>query len=190
MASGPITSWQIEREKVEAVKFSFLGLQNHCDSDCNHELKRHMLLGRKAMTSLDSVFKSRHITLSKKFHLVKAMVFPVVVYGYVSWTIKKAEWWRTDAFKFWCWRRLLRVSWTARSNQSVLKEINPEYSLEWLMLKLKLQTSAMWCDEPTHWKWPRCWERFKTKGEGDGRVWDDWVASMTQWTWIWPNFGR
>ena len=102
MASGPITSWQIEREKVEAVKFSFLGLQNHCDSDCNHEVKRHNLLGRKAMTNLNSIFKSRDITLSKKFHLVKAMVFPVVMYGCVSWTIKKAEWWRTDAFKFWC----------------------------------------------------------------------------------------
>ena len=107
------------------------------DGDCNHEIKRHLLLGRKAMTNLDSIFKSRDITLPTKVHLVKAMVFPVVMYGYESWTIKKAEHGRTDAFELWCWRRLLRVSWTARrSDQSILKEINPEYSLEGLMLKL------------------------------------------------------
>ena len=141
MASGPITSWQIEKERVEAVtNFLFLGSKITVNSDCNHEVKRHMLFGRKAMTNIDSIFKSRDITLSKKFHLGKAMVFPVVMYGCVSWTIKKAEWWRTDAFKFGCWRRLLRVPWTARrSNQSILKEISPEYSLEGLMLKLKLQ---------------------------------------------------
>ena len=110
------------------------------DGDCSYEIKRHLLLGRKVMTNLDSVFKSRHITLSTKVHLVKAVVFPVVIYGCESWTIKKAECWRIDAFELWCWRRLLRVPCTARrSNQSILKEINPEYSLEGLMLKLKLQ---------------------------------------------------
>ena len=119
----------------------FLGLQNHtADGDCSHEIQRCLLFGRKAMTNLDSILKSRDITLPTKVHLVKAMVFPVVMYGCVSWTIKKAEHWRIDVFELWCWRRLLRVSWTfRRSNQSILKEISPEYSLEGLMLKLKLQ---------------------------------------------------
>ena len=115
----------------------FLVLQNHCDGDCSHEIKRHLLLGRKAMTNLDSILKSREITLPTKVRLVKAMVFLVVMYGCDSWTIKKAEHQKTDAFELWCWRRLLRVPWTARSNQSILKEINPEYSLEELMLKLQ-----------------------------------------------------
>ena len=118
----------------------FFGLQNHGSSDCSHEMKRHLLLGRKTMTNLDSILKSRDITLPTNVHLVKAMVFPVVMYGCESWTIKKAECQRIDAFELWCWRRLLRVSWTARRcNQSILKEISPEYSLEGLMLKLKLQ---------------------------------------------------
>ena len=141
MASVPITSWQIDGETMEAVTdFIFLGSKITVDGDCTHEIKRHLLLGRKAMTNLDSMLKSRDVTLPTKVHLVKAMVFPVVKYGCESWTVKKAEHRRIDAFELWCWRRLLRVPWPARrSNQSVLKEISPEYSLEGLMLKLKLQ---------------------------------------------------
>ena len=141
MASGPIISWQIDGETVETVSdFIFLGSKITADGDCSHEMKRHSLLGRKVMTNLDSILKSRDITLPTKVCLIKAMIFPVVMYGCESWTIKKAECQRIDAFEVWCWRRLLRVPWTARrSNQSILKEISPEYSLEGLMLKLKLQ---------------------------------------------------
>ena len=140
MASSPITSWQIDGETVETVTDYLLGSKITADGDCSHEIKRRLLLGRKVMTNLDSIFKSRDITLPTKVHLVKAMVFPVVMYGCESWTIKKAECRRIDAFELWCWRRLLRVPQTAmRSNQSILKEISPEYSLEGLMLKLKLQ---------------------------------------------------
>ena len=141
MASGPITSWQIDGETVETVAdFILLGFKITADGDCSHEIKRRLLLERKGMTNLDSILKSRHITLSTKVLLVKAKVFSMVMYGCESWTIKKAEHQRTDVFEIWCWRRLLRVAWTARrSNQSILKEINPEYSWEGLMLKLKLQ---------------------------------------------------
>ena len=141
MASGPITSWQIDGETMETVAdFIFLGSNITTDGDCSHEIKRRLLLGIKAMANLDSILKSRDITLSTKVCLVKAMVFPVVMYGCESWTIKKAERQRIDAFELWCWRRLLRVPWTARrSSESILKEISPEYSLEGLMLKLKLQ---------------------------------------------------
>ena len=141
MASSPIISWQIGGETMKTVRdFIFLGSKITADCDCSHEIKRRLLLGRKAMTNLDSMLKSRDITLLTKIHLVKAMVFPVVMYRYESWTIKKAECWRIDAFELWCWRRLLRVPWTAmRSNQSILKEVSPEYSLEALMLMLKLQ---------------------------------------------------
>ena len=141
MASGPIASWQIDGKKVETVTdFIFLGSKIAADGDCSHEIKRCLLLGRKAMTNLDSILKSRDITLPTEVRLVKAIVFPVVMYGCESWTIKKAEHWKIDAFELWCWRRLLRVPWTTRrSNQSILKEISPEYSLERLMLKLKLQ---------------------------------------------------
>ena len=141
MASGPITSWEIDGETVETVTdFIFLGSKITADGDCSHEIKRHLLLGRKVMTNLDSVLKSRDITLPTNVCLVKAMVFPVVMYGCESWTIKKAECGRIDTFELWCWRRVLRVPWTSRrSNQSILKEISPEYSLEGLMLKLKLQ---------------------------------------------------
>jgi len=141
MTSGPITSWQIEGENVEAVTdFLFLGSKITMVGDCSHEIRRWLLLGRKAMTSIDSILKSKDITLPTKVHIVKAMVFPVVICGSESWTIKKAEHWRIAAFEWWCWGRLLRVPWTARkSNQSILKEINPEYSMEGLMLKLKLQ---------------------------------------------------
>ena len=141
MPSGPITSWQIEGDKVEVVAyFLFLDSKITADSDCSHEIRRCSLLGGKAMTNLDSVLKSRDITLLTKVHIVKAMVFPVVIYGCESWTVKEAERQRIDAFKLWCWRRLLKVPWTARRvNQSILREINPENSLEGLMLKLKLK---------------------------------------------------
>ena len=141
MASGPDTSWQIDGETMETVTELILGGSKiTADGDCSHEIKRRLLLGRKVMTNLDSILKSRDVTLATKVHLVKAMVFPVVRYGCESWTIKKTECQRTDAFELWCWRRLLRVPWTARrANQSILKEISPEYSLEGLMLKLKLQ---------------------------------------------------
>ncbi|KAB0337598.1 hypothetical protein FD755_025542, partial [Muntiacus reevesi] len=141
MASSPITSWQIDGETVETVAhFIFLGSKITADGDCSQEIIRRLFLGRKVMTNLDSILKSRDITWPTKAHLVKAMVFPVVMYGCESWTIKKAEHRRIDAFELWCWRRLFRVPWTARrSNQSILKEISPGCSLEGLMLKLKLQ---------------------------------------------------
>ena len=141
MTSGPITSWEIDGERVETVSDFILGSSKiTADSDCSHEIKRHLLLGRKVMTHLDSILKSRDITLPTKVHLVKAMVFPVVVYGCESWTVKKAEHRKIDAFELWFWRRLLRAPWTAkRSNQSILKEISPGCSLEGLTLKVKLQ---------------------------------------------------
>ena len=154
MASGPITSWQIDGKTVETVSdFIFLGSKITADGDCSYEFKRCLILGRKAMTNLDSILKSRDITLSTKVCLVKAMVFPVVMYGYESWSIKKAVRWRIDVFEQWCWRRLLRVVWTARrSNQSILKEISPGISLEGMMLKLNSSTLATSCEELTHWK--------------------------------------
>ena len=141
MASGPITSWQIDGEIMETVTDFILGSSKiTADGDCSHEIKRSLLLGRKVMTNLDSIFKSRDMTLSTKVHLVKAMAFPVIKYGYENWTIKKAEHQRIDAFELWCWRRLWRIPGTARrSNQSILKEISPEYLLEGLMLMLKLK---------------------------------------------------
>ena len=141
MASSPVTSWETDGETVETVSdFIFLGSKITTDGDCSHEMKRHLFLGRKVMTNLDSMFKSRDITLPTKVRLVKAMVFPVVVYGCESWTVKKAEPRRIDAFELWCWRKLLRAPWTARkSNQSILKEISPGISLEGMMLELKLQ---------------------------------------------------
>ena len=144
MASGPITAWQIDGETMETVRdLIFLGSKITAYGDCSHEIKRHLLLGRKAMTSLDSILKSRDVTLLTKVCLVKAMVFPVVMFRCENWTIKKAEHQRIDAFELWCWSRLFRIPWIARrSNQSILKEISPEYSLEGLMLKLKLQYLA------------------------------------------------
>ena len=140
MASGPITSLKTDRETMETVtNFNFWGSKITADGDCNHEIKRHLFFGRKVMTILDSILKSRDITIPAKVHLVKAMVFPVVIYGCESWTIKRVEHRRIDAFELWCWRILLRVPWTARkSNQSIIKETSPEYSLEGLMLKLEL----------------------------------------------------
>ena len=143
------------------------------DGDCSHEIKKCLLLGRKVMTNLDSIFKSRDITLPTKVHLVKAMVFPVVMYGCESWTIKKTEPQRIYAFELWCWRRLLRVPWTAkRSNQSILKETSPEYSLEGLMLKLKLQYFGHLMRRTDSSEWPWCWERQMVGGEGGDRGWE------------------
>ena len=151
MASGPITSWKIDVETVS--DFIFLGSKITTDGDFSHEIKRHILLGRKDITNLDSILKSGAITLSTKVHLVKAMVFPEVTHGCESWTVKKAECRRIDAFELWCWRRLLRVPWTAtRSDQSILKEISPGISLEGMMLKLKLQNFGHLMEELTNWK--------------------------------------
>ena len=189
-ASGPITSWQIDGETVQTVSdFIFGGSKITADGDCSYEIKRRLLLGRKVMTHLDSILKSRDITLPTKVHLVKAMVFPVVMYGCESWTVKKAERWRIDAFELWCWRRLLRVPWTARrSNQSILQEISPGSSLEGLMLKLS-NILATWCKELTRLKRPWCWERLRAGGEGDDRGWDGWMALLTRWTWVRVNSG-
>ena len=154
----------------------------------SHEIKGHLFLGRKAMTNLDIILKSRDIALPTKIHLVKTMVFSVVIYQCESWTVKKAEHWRIDAFEPWCWRRILRVPWTSRrANQSILKEISSEYSLEGLMLKLKLQYLATRCKELTYRKCPWWWERLKPGGEGDDRGWDGWMATLTWWTWVWAS---
>ena len=190
MASSPVTSWQIDGETVETVAdFILGGSKITADGDCSHEIKRRLLLGRKAMTNLDSILKSRDIILPTKTHLVKAMVFPLVMYGCESWTIKKAEHWRIDAFELCCCRRLLRVPWTVRrSNQSILKEISPECSLEGLMLKLKLQyfDHLMW----SGWSFEGHWKSFEKTlmlGKIEGRRWrrrqrmrwlDDFTDSM------------
>ena len=180
------------RETMQTVTdFIFLDSKITADGNCSHEIKRCLLLGRKAMTNLDSILKSRDITLPKKVCLVKATVFPVVMYGCESWTIKKAECWRIYAFELWCWRRLLRVPCTARrSNQSILNEISPEYSLEGLMLKLKLQyfDYLMWRTDSLERPW--FWERLKAGGEGDDRGWDGWMASPTRWRWVRASSGR
>ena len=165
----------------------FLGSQITADGDCSHEIKRCLLLGRKVMTNLESILKSRDITLPTKVHLVKAMVFPVVMYECESWAIKKAEHQRIDAFELWCWRRLLRVPWTARrSNQSILKEISPECSLEGLMLKLKLQYFGHLMWRADSFEKTLMLGQIMVGEEGDDR-WDGWMTSSTQWTWIWIN---
>ena len=183
MTSSPITSWKIEGEKCRSNdRFYFLGLSH---GDCTHEIKRHFLLRKKAMTNQDSILKSRDTTLLTKVHIVKAMIFLVVMYGCESWAIKKAKCWRIDAFKIWCWRRPLRFPRTARrSNQSTLKEINPEYSLEELILKLKLQYFAQLMGRADSLEKTWCWARLKAGGEEDDREWVGWMASLTQWTWI------
>ena len=175
--SGPITSWQIEKENREAVTdFLFLGSKITVDGDCSHEIRRHLLLGRKAMTNLDSVLKSKDITLPTKVHIIRAMVFSVVTYGCESWTMKKAECQRIDALELWCWKRLLKIPWTARrSNQSILKEISPEFS--WKDWWWSSNTLATWCKQLTLWKRPWCWERLKAEEEGDGRGWDGWIVT-------------
>ena len=162
----------------------FLGFKITKDGDYSHEIKRRLFLGRKVMNNLDSILKRKDITFSTKVRLVKAMFFPVVMYGCESWTIKKAERWKIDGFELWCWRRLLRVPWTARrSNQSILKEIIPGCSLEGLILKLKLQYFGHRCEDLTHLKRLWCSEILRAGGEGEGRGWDCWMASPTQWTW-------
>ena len=183
MASGPITSWQINGETVGTViDFIFVGSKVMADGDCSHEIKRRLLLGRKIMTSLDSMLKSRDITLPTKVRLVKAMVFPVIMYGCESWTIKKPERRRINAFELWCWRRLLRVPWTSgRSNQFILKEISPECSLEGLMLKLKLQYFGCLIRRADSLKRPWCWQHWRQK-KGNNRGWNGWMASPTQLT--------
>jgi len=184
MASGPITSRQIDAETVETVTdFIFLGSKITADGDCSQ--KRHLLLGRKVMTNLDSIFKSRDITLPTKVRLVKAMVFPVAMHGCESWTVKKAEHQRIDAFELWCWRRLLRVPWTARrSNQSILKEISPGCSLEGLILKLKFQYFGHLMWRADSFEKTLMLGRLRAGREGDDRGWDGWMASPTQWTWV------
>ena len=181
----PITLWQTEGGKVKTVAdFIFLGSKITADPDCSHRIIRCLLPGRKAMTNLDSILKSKDITLPTKVHLVKAMVLSVFMYGCESWTIRKVEHWRIDAFKLWCWRRLLRVPWTARrSKQSILKKINPEYSLEALMLKLKLQYFGhlMWRANSLK-KRLSCWEKLRAR-EGGNRGRDGWTILWTQWTW-------
>ena len=163
----------------------FWGSKITADGDCSHEIKRPLLLGRKVMTNIDSKLKSRDITLPTKVCLVKAMLFLVAMYECESWTVKKAEHWRIDAFGLWCWRRLLRVPWTARrSNQSILKEISPEYSLEGQMLKLKLQYFGHLMQRTDSLEKTLCWERLKSGGEGDDQGWDDWMASLTRCTWL------
>ena len=188
MASSPITSWEIDGETMETmIDFIFLGSKITVDGDCSHEIKRCLLLERKAMTNLDNILESRDITWPTKLHLVKAMVFPVVIYGCGSWTMKKAECQRTDSFELWCWRRLLRVPWTARrSNQFILKEISPEYSLEELMLKLKLQYFG---------QWTRVWATFRNwwwmgnpdvlQSMGLQTVWHDWATELIMLHWFW-----
>ena len=171
MASGPITSWQIDGDTVETVAdFIFGGSKITADGDCIYEIKRHLLLGRKTMTNLDSILKSRDITLPMKVHPVKTMVFPLVMYGCESWTIKKAECQIIDAFELWCWRRLLRVLWTAgRSRQSILKEISIQYSLERLMLNLKLQYFGHLMQRTDSLEKTICSERLRAGGEGSDR---------------------
>ena len=188
MASSPISSWQIDGETMETVRVCILeGSKITADGDCSHEIKRCLLLGRKDVINLDSILKRRDITLPTKVHLVKAMVFPVVMYGCENWTINIAEHPRTDAFELWYQRQLLRIPWTARrSNPSILKEINPEYSLEGWCWSWNSNILATWCEELTHLKRSWCLERLKA-GEGDDRGWDGWMASLTRWTWIWVN---
>ena len=184
MASSPISSWQIDGETVETVAdFIFLGSKITADDDWSHEIKRCLLFGRKVMTKPDSILKSRDIPLPTNVHLVKAMVYPVVMYGCESWTIKKAEHWRIDAFELWCWRRLLRVPWTARrSNQSTLrKSVLGVHWKDWCW-SWNSNTWATSCEELTHWRRPWCWERLRSGGEEDDRGWDGRMASLTQWT--------
>ena len=193
MASGPITSWQIDGETVDTLTdFTLLVSKITADSDCNNEIKRCLLLGRKAMANLDSILKSRGITLPTKFRLVKAMVFPVVTYGCESWTVKKAEHQRIDAFELWCWRRLLRVPckglWGDPSSPSWRRSVLGVHWKDWCR-SWNSNTLATWCEELTHLKRPWCWERLRAGGECANRGWDGWMASPTQWTWVWVDSG-
>ena len=192
MASDHIASWQIDGgKKWKQWQTLFSWAPKSLRTVTAARKLRHPLLGRKAMTNLNSILQSREITLLTKLYIVKVMVSLVVMCRCESWTIKKAECWKNDAYKLWCWRRLLRVPWIARrSNQSILREFNPEYSLEGLMLKWSSNTLGTWCKELIHWKRPWCWERLRARGEGGERGWDGWMASLTQWSWVWANSER
>ena len=169
-----------------STDFIFWGSKITADGDCSHEIKRCLLLGRKAVIDLELILKSRDITLLTKVHLVKAMVFPVVMYGCESWTIKKAECLKIDAFELWSWRRLLRVpGTTGRSNQSILKEIN--LNIHWKDWCWRSNTLGTWCEQPPHCKRPWWWERLRAEAEGDSWGQDGWLASLTQWTWVWAS---
>ena len=183
MASCPITSWQIDGETMaDFLQGAGGGSKTTADGDYSHEIKRRLLLWRKTMTSLDSILKSRDITLPKKVQLAKSMGLSVFMYGCESWTIKKAENRRIDAFELWCWRRLLKVPWTAR--KSALNIHWKDWCWSW-----NSNTLATWCEELIHLKRPWCWEGLKGGGDGDNRGWDGWMASPTQWTWVWVNSG-
>ena len=188
MASGPITSWQVDGKTMETVRdFIFLGSKILEDGDCSQEIKRCLLLGRKVMIKLDSILTGRDITLLTKVRLVKAMVFPMVMYGCESWTIKKAECWRIDVFELQYWRRLLSVPWTARiSNQFSRKSVLNIHWKDWCW-NWNFNTLAIWCKELTHWKRLWCWERLKAGEEGDDRGWCGWMASLTQWACVWAG---
>ena len=188
MASSLITSWQRDRETVSDLILG--GSQITAEGDCSHGIKRWLLLGRKVMTNLDSILKSRDITLSTKVHLLKAMVFPVVMYGCESWSIKKAECRRIEAFELWCWRILLRVPWTARrSNQSILREISPKYSLEGLMLKLKLQSFGHLMQTADSFEKTLMLGKIEGRRRRGNRRWDGWMVSPMQLTWVWVDSG-
>ena len=191
MASSPITSWQIDWVTMETVRgFIFLGFKITADGDCSHEIRRCLLLGREAMTNLDSLLKSRDVTLPTKVQIVKAMVFPVVMYRCEVWAIKKAEHQRNNAFELWCWRRLLNIPWTARrSNKSILQKIYPEYSLERLIMKRKLQYFVHLMQRPDSLEKTLMLGNIES-GEGDDMGWVGWVASPTQWTWVWASSER
>ena len=194
MAFGPITLWQIDGETVETVTdFILGGSKIIADGDCSHEIKRRLFLGRKAMTNLNSILKSRDITLPTKVRLLKAMVFPVVMYGCESWTIKKTECWRIDAFELWCWKRFLRVPWTTRrSNQSILKEI--VLNIHWKDWCWSSNTLATWCEEPTYWKYPdagKDWKQEKGTTEDEMVGWHHWLNGHEFWvnsgSWWWTG---
>ena len=181
MASRPITSWQTDGETLQKVRdFILGGSKITAVGDCSHEIITCLFLGRKAMTNLDSILKIWDIGLPTNVRLVKAMIFPVVMYGFEIWTVKKVERWRVDTFELWCWKRLLRVPWIARrANQSILKEISPEYHWKDWCWSWNSNTLTTWCKELTHWKRPWCWERSKVGGKGDDRGWDGWMGSPT-----------
>ena len=190
MASGPITPWEIDGETVETVSdFILGGSKITADSDCSHEIKRCLLHGRKVMTNLDSILKSRDITLPTKVHLVRAMVFPVVMYGCESWTVKKAERRRIDAFELWCWRRLFESPLDCKEIQPVY----PKGNQSWIFIgrtDAEAETPVFWPpDAKTHWKRPWCWERLRAGGEGDDSGWDGWMASLKWQTWVWVGSG-
>ena len=191
MAFGPITSWQIDGETVETVSdFILGGSKITSDGDCSHEIKRCLLLGRKVMANLYSILKSRDVTFPTKVHLFKAMVFPLVMYGCESWTVKKAERWKIDAFELCCCRKLLRGPWLQSdpTSPSWRRSVLGVHWRDWFW-SWNSNTLAIWCKELTHWKRPRCWEGLEAGGGGDDRGWDGWMASLTLWTWVWVNSG-